>query len=359
MTTAIAPKQSTAVSLKKTFQDWVKTPDFKDQLAAALPKHLTPDRFTRVLLTATIRNPRLLECTQESLFKTIFDCAASGLELDGRRAHAIPFRNNQKNCYECQLIVDYKGLVELAMRSGVVSSVHADTVCEDDEFEVDRGLITKHKINYRKPRGEPYAAYCMVRMHNGAEPKCEVMTRDEIERIRSRSKSANSGPWVTDEFEMWKKTVTRRTMKWVPLSPELHEAMERDADSFEPRNVTPLRPMAGLAESLAQPQHTEIAPEAPADGAPADEEPAQEAEAVPEPEKPLPSRTNVVADLETRMLAFSVPESRVWRWAQDVWPAECQAAGKLFNLPTAILVKLKDNVAAIGRPVGAEKAVQS
>jgi len=158
-TPAIPASKQLSASPKKTFNDLVKSPQFKSELADALPKHLTVDRFTRVLLTATLRNPRLLECTQESLFKAIFDAAAAGLEIDGRRAHAIPYRNNKKNCYECQLIIDYKGLVELAMRSGLVSSVHADVVCEGDVFEVDRGLIVSHKIDYKQPRAKPYAAY--------------------------------------------------------------------------------------------------------------------------------------------------------------------------------------------------------
>src|SRR5262245_39941083 len=83
-------------SNRKTFQELVNSDTFKTQITAALPKHLTADRFIRVLMTATLKNPQLLECTQESLFKGIFDCAAIGLELDGRRAHLVPLRNRKK-----------------------------------------------------------------------------------------------------------------------------------------------------------------------------------------------------------------------------------------------------------------------
>jgi recombination protein RecT len=239
---AIAPAASTTVakSQRQTFKDWVSHDSFKAQLAAALPKHLTPDRFIRVLLTATMRTPLLLECTQESLFKGVFDCAAMGLEVDGRRAHLIPFKNNEKRCVEAQLIIDYKGLVELAMRAGGVSSIHADVVCENDEFTEETGQVV-HKIDRRKPRGKPYAAYCKITFKDGGS-KTEVMGAEDIEKIRQRSKAKNAGPWVSDPGEMWKKTVARRALKWVPLSPEIREHIEKDD---EPVNVTTTA--AGLA----------------------------------------------------------------------------------------------------------------
>lgn len=225
---------------KKTFQDWVNADTFKMQLSAALPRHLTPDRFIRVLLTATIKTPKLLQCTQESLFKCVFDAAAAGLECDGRRVHLIPFENKKKGIVECQLIFDYKGLAELAMRSGTVSSIHADNVHEQDIFEVDRGRIIKHVIDYRKPRGDAFASYCLIRFKDGGE-KCEVMSLEEIFAIRDRSQGyqafvkgfAASNPWQTDPGEMAKKTVAKRCFKWVPLSAEIRDAVAADEDAID------------------------------------------------------------------------------------------------------------------------------
>lgn len=249
--TTIATHQNSAPaapSPKKTFQALVDSDQFKSQIANALPKHLTPDRFIRVLMTATIKNPTLLQCTQESMFNGIFDAAAIGLELDGRRAHLVPFKNNKKGCMEATLIVDYKGMAELAYRSGCVQSIHADTVHDNDIFEVDCGELKKHVIDYKKPRGAPYAAYCLIKMAGGGV-KCEVMTMEEIYEIRARSKARDSGPWVTDEKEMWKKTVAKRAFKWVPSSPEIRDAIENDGD-HEPINVTPKANTAALLEPL-------------------------------------------------------------------------------------------------------------
>ena len=219
-------------SPKKTIKDLLNSEEFKQQIANALPKHLTPERFARVALTAINRTPKLAECTQTSLFQCLLDLSAMGLEPDGRRAHLIPFRNNRTNTTTCTLLLDYKGIVELAQRSGVISNIHADSVCENDEFEYDRGVVVKHKIDFKKDRGEAYAYYCIVRFKDGTE-KAEVMSVEDVEAIRRRSKSANDGPWVTDFSEMAKKTVFKRVSKWITLSPEIRENIEKADAHFD------------------------------------------------------------------------------------------------------------------------------
>jgi recombination protein RecT len=80
--------------------------------------------------------------------------------------------------------------------------------------------------------------------------KCEVMTMDEVLAIKSRSRSGNSGPWQTDFNEMAKKTVFRRVSKWLPLSPELVDAMQKDDDRIvegvvqSSRTITRAAPIA-------------------------------------------------------------------------------------------------------------------
>lgn len=194
---------------------------FKAQIRNALPRHLKPDRFIRIALTALQKTPKLMDCTQESLFGCLLSLSAAGLEPDGRNAHLIPYGK------VCTLIVDYKGLIELVQRSGKVSYVHADVVCENDEFEYSKGNLEKHVISFRKPRGEPYAYYALARFKDGGE-QCVVMTIEEVTAIKKRSRSGGNGPWVTDFTEMAKKTCFRRLSKWLPLSPEIKEVIEAD-----------------------------------------------------------------------------------------------------------------------------------
>ena len=216
-------QKPTAPAIPRTVKSWLTSDYFRQQVALTLPKHLTPDRFTRVALSALTRIPELAQCTPESVMKCMMTCSELGIEPDGRRAHLIPFKR------ECTLILDYKGLVELAKRSGDVSSIYAQIVCEGDEFTYDTGQV-HHIIDFRKERGPMYAAYTIITFKDGAKHS-EVMTRAEIDLIRKRSRAANNGPWVTDYTEMAKKTVFRRASKWITLSPEVHDALDRDADT--------------------------------------------------------------------------------------------------------------------------------
>jgi recombination protein RecT len=215
-----------------TIKQHLEGEQFRATIAKVLPKHLSPDRMARVAITALTRTPMLAECDQASFFRCLMDLSQWGLEPDGRRAHLIPFRNNQKGIVECQLIIDYKGLVELCYRSGVVSNIHADVVCENDVFDFDLGEITRHKIDFKAERGKVYAAYAIVTMKDGTK-KCEVLSKQELDGIRARSKAGKSGPWVSDYNEMAKKTAFRRVSKWIPLSAEIRDAIHADDDVIE------------------------------------------------------------------------------------------------------------------------------
>ena len=246
-----------------SIRDRLSGDDFKHAIASVLPKHLTPDRFVRIAILATTRTPKLLECDQASLFNALMTLSQYGLEPDGRRAHLIPFKKNYKDSrgqwkerMECQLIIDYKGLAELIMRSGIVSYIHADVVREGDIFEFNMGEITRHipwflRRDADRPasQGERFAAYALIRMKDGTT-KTEVMSADDILAIRNRSQGwiafekgwAKQSPWDPKEpgieGEMWKKTAFRRASKWLPLSPELRGAVEEEDDV-----VTPAEPL--------------------------------------------------------------------------------------------------------------------
>lgn len=227
MTTAVA----TTKDKPKTIRELLEGDNFKLQVAKALPKHLTADRFIRVAVTAMTKTPLLAQCDQATFFNALLTLSQLGLEPDGRRAHLIPFKNNTKGTVDCQLIIDYKGLVELVMNTGQVSRIHADVVCENDDFSYDRGQIVRHQIDFRNPRGDAFAAYALITFKDGTE-KAEVMNKAEVEAIRKRSKAGQSGPWVTDWNEMAKKTVFRRASKWVKLSPEQRDIIEADDNQY-------------------------------------------------------------------------------------------------------------------------------
>lgn len=238
-------------AVPKTVKGWLSGDYFKQQVALCLPKHLTADRFVRVALSALTRIPKLGQCTPESVIKCMMTCSELGLEPDGRRAHLIPFGK------ECTLIIDYKGLVELAKRSGDVSNIHAQIVCERDVFDYNTGEVT-HKIDFKNDRGTMYAVYTVIKFKDGGQ-HTEIMTKKDVDRIRARSRAKDSGPWVTDYDEMAKKTVFRRASKWVVLSPEIQDALDKDADPLPSVSTAALVSEAPL--ELQEPEAQAAEPE--------------------------------------------------------------------------------------------------
>jgi len=272
MSTQLSPKVNDLRSI-------ITSEKMKQQFAAALPQHLTPDRFCRIALTALTRTPKLADCTQESLMRCLLDLSAYGIEPDGRRAHLIPYGN------QCTLILDWKGLAELAMRSGIIAKLHADIVCENDVFDYNLGEVVQHKIDFKTPRGEMYAAYAMAVTKDGPV-FVAVLNKDEIDGIRKRSKSGSSGPWQTDYNEMAKKTAFRRLAKWLPLSAEFRDAVDKDDDIVIERDVTPktaaratpLDPFASLPETPAPAEEAAPVVEAQVVEPPADDSEPSETE---------------------------------------------------------------------------------
>ena len=165
------------VQAKRTVRDLIDSEKTKLEISRVLPKHLTPERMTRVALTALMKNPLLLDCTPASLMNSLMICSQAGLEPDGRLAHLIPYKTT------CQVIFDYKGLIALALRNGM-ESLYGDKVCANDTFEawVENGeKKILHKVNWGKPRGTTIAYYVVTK--RGGVIDWEVMTIDEVEEI--------------------------------------------------------------------------------------------------------------------------------------------------------------------------------
>lgn len=214
MDTAIAKRQGDLKTLLLRSQS---------SLAAILPKHLNPERMVRVALMATVHQPKLLECSAQSILLAVMQAAQLGLEIGGAMglAYLVPFKGI------AQFIPGYRGLIHLARQSGEVWGMDARAVFKGDEFRYQYGLYPELM---HKPKEEENAelthAYCVARLRSGSE--FDVMDRPAIDRIRARSRAANNGPWVTDFDEMAKKTVVRRIAKMLPMSVQLAAAVEAD-----------------------------------------------------------------------------------------------------------------------------------
>ncbi len=222
-TTAIArvPVQQAGL---KVFSDYMK--DREGAVRAIAAKHIDPHRLTKIAIACVSKTPLLQKCTMDTIFTSVLQSAELGLEPSSAlgEAYLVPYKQ------KCTLIVGYRGLISLAFRSGFIKSIQAREVYEGDAFEFEMGLEPKLRhvpsAEDRDPNKITHV-YCVVHLKDGGIIS-DVMTKSEIDRIRARSAAGGSGPWSTDYAEMAKKTVTRRALKYAPMSVEMSKALAAD-----------------------------------------------------------------------------------------------------------------------------------
>lgn len=232
---APAAEQTAVVQQVKaaTVIDVVRSKKFQAQMALALPKSMTADRLTRIVMTECRKAPALLKCAPESFYGAVLQCAALGLEPGSALGHCylLPFGNgkDKQGRPNAQLIIGYRGMIDLARRSGQIVSLSAYCVHEQDTFNYKLGLDPdiQHVPASTADRGPVTHVYAVAKLKGGGI-QFEVMSRAEIEKVRSTSKAGNSGPWASHWDEMAKKTVIRRLFKYLPVSIEAVRAVEID-----------------------------------------------------------------------------------------------------------------------------------
>lgn len=211
----------------------------KSTLAAVLPKHVGADRMLKIALGALRTTPKLMQARTDTLLGAIIQCAQLGLEPNTPLGHAylIPFENRSKNITEVQIVFGYKGLIDLARRSGQIVSIAAHEVRDADHFEYEYGL--DEKLVHRPAmgeRGNVIAFYAVAKLVGGGYA-FEVMSRADVEAIRNESqgwktavrfKKEAQSPWGAHFVEMGRKTVLRRLFKFLPVSIELATAATLD-----------------------------------------------------------------------------------------------------------------------------------
>lgn len=208
---------------------------YEDSFAAVLPSHITrPETWIRLAQGALKKGKKYNNGPQTELevaatnnpgvfLATLLDCARMGLEPGTEQYYLTP--RKVKGKLEILGIVGYQGYIELMYRAGAISSVVAECVYSNDEFEFQPGIDErpKHRIDWdADDRGNLRLAYAYAVMKDGATSKVVVMNRAAIMAIKSRAQGASSqySPWQTDEAQMWLKTVVRQLRKWVPTSAE-------------------------------------------------------------------------------------------------------------------------------------------
>lgn len=213
----------------KPMQQYIKS--MEGEIAKALPSVITPERFTRIVLSAISVNPKLAECTPKSFLGAMMTSAQLGLEVNTPlgQAYVLPYMNH--GVMEAQFQLGYKGLIDLAYRSGEVEVIQAHVVYANDEFTCEYGLEPKltHKPADHD-RGEPTKVYAVFKTKSGGFG-FEVMSMDDVRRHAakySKAYGSNYSPWKTNFEEMAKKTVLKRVLKYAPLKSDFVRQVVQD-----------------------------------------------------------------------------------------------------------------------------------
>lgn len=195
------------------------------QIEKALPSVITPERFTRIALTAYSDNKKLQECNELSFLGAMMQAAQLGVEPNTPlgQAYLIPYGN------KVQFQLGYRGMIDLAYRSGEIQMIQAHEVHENDEFEYELGLDPKLRhIPALKNRGEVILYYAVFKLTNGGVG-FEVMSKEDVETFaKKKSKTYRNGPWQSDFDAMAKKTLVKRMLKFAPLKSDFVRAVTAD-----------------------------------------------------------------------------------------------------------------------------------
>ena len=214
---------------KPAMQQYIK--QMEGEIKKALPSVLTPERFTRIILSALSSNPKLAETTPQSFLGAMMTAAQLGVEPNTPlgQAYLLPYWNSRNSCYECQFQLGYKGLLDLAYRSGDISVIQAQVVYEKDDFSYSYGLEPELKhIPAKADRGDPTHVYAVFRTKSDGYG-FEVASITDIRAHAQRySKSFGNGPWQSNFEEMSKKTVLKRVLKYAPLKSEFVRKLVQD-----------------------------------------------------------------------------------------------------------------------------------
>lgn len=235
-------KQVTEAPEKRTTKQLVE--QMRPEFEAALPKAVDRDRFARVAMTTLRHTKRITECTEASIAGGLLLIAQLGLEVGGPRQQAflIPRKNGTR--MEATFQLGYRGLLDLARRSGEILDIQAREVCEGDFFEWEYGLDEKlrHRPASGDDRGDLIGAYCLANFVNGGHffVVLDDATIRRHHESRAYEPSRKDSPWQTDRPAMYRKSAVRAAEPWLPASVEFNQALAFDGAVSTRTKVTPL-----------------------------------------------------------------------------------------------------------------------
>ncbi len=213
-----------------------------------LPHQLNIGHFIASAIVAVNRNPKLLECTKKSLFLACIDAAEVGLDFSRSKgwAYLVPYKE------QATFMPGYRGLIELSMRTGKVETIEAHLVYQHDTFTIEYGTNPHiaHIVTYMDVRGAFIGAYAVGWLVGARFPLIDYMHDEELKKISLRAKTDYI--WKSDTGEMRRKTVIRRLMKYMPISPAIERALDFDNRIAGLKEIEEQEAQKTLAEKMEE-----------------------------------------------------------------------------------------------------------
>lgn len=201
---------------------------FKPQMALALPKHLNPDRMTRLAMTAFSNNKALQDCDPKTILGSIMTACQLGLEIGiSGQGYLVPYKGT------CTFVPGWQGLVELVSRSGR-GTVWTGAVFEGDEFDFAEGdnPFVKHKSGDEDDPKKLTHVYAIGRAKGSDYPVISVWTVNKIYKHLAKFNKVGGNHYAIKDngknFEMYaRKIPLLQVIKYMPKSIELAAAVEQ------------------------------------------------------------------------------------------------------------------------------------
>lgn len=227
--------------------------DFQNSLAkeatkfkSVLPNHISPERFMRTIMTAVQSNPAILKNDYNSLVDSAIRCAKDGLLPDGREAAFVPFAG------KVQYIPMYNGILKRIRNSGLICTIEANIIYENDYFKWVQGSDPKleHIPLFPGNRGEMIGVYAIAFYKGTNEKQFAVFDKnyiDEVMETKKNSKGDLPDVWVKHYNAMAQKTALRRLSKFLPMDAEISDLL--DTGEYENTPSITINPEPSVAQN--------------------------------------------------------------------------------------------------------------
>ena len=221
-----------AVKKAINIKSFLQTPAIQKKMYELVDKNAAS--FGTSIMQIVNNNHMLLEAEPMSIFNAACMAATLNLPINNNLgfAYIVPYKNSRTGKVEAQFQLGYKGLIQLAQRSGQFERLVSLAVYSAQLVEKD--LINGFKFDWSiepDEKEQPIGFYAYFKLINGFTAEL-YMSRDQIDKHAKRYSQSfrkNSGVWADNYEQMALKTVTKLLLsRQAPLSIEMQKAVMSD-----------------------------------------------------------------------------------------------------------------------------------